>query len=85
MTDQPVVPPCEWEWHTKVGTYGVHTRDGLLTWWFKPAPETGRTDEVQRGQRYRHFLRHGPAIDGVPEWIETEIRGILSHALGEEA
>lgn len=83
MMNEQSVPAREWTWQSLLGTYGVHTHSGMLTWWFKPAPDSGNSNEALRGQSFVHFLRKGPALDDVPEQIIEEIRALLEPLLSE--
>jgi hypothetical protein len=55
-----------------LGTYGVHTHSGMLTWWFKPAPDSGNLTKPC-GRSFANFLRKGPALDNAPAEIVEEI------------
>ncbi len=75
----------EWIWEGEFGTYGVHTRERMLIWWFQPAADSGRSDSVVRGQSFHSFLRRGPALDFAPAEVVEAVRAFLLESLEPES
>ena len=65
-----------WEWADRMSTSGVHTSEGRLVWWSRPAGPGGHFGEVATEQAFESFLEFGPPVF-VPEAVAQELRGLL--------
>jgi hypothetical protein len=71
------VPPREWEWMVNATTHGVHTYEGQLVWWERPAGPGGYALEMASEQTFDDFLASGPPISSVHKEIVDELRALL--------
>lgn len=70
------VPSRSWEWSEGMSTCGVHTAEGQLVWWSRPAGAGGYFGEVAREQSFADFLQNGAPVF-VPDEVSKELRQIL--------
>lgn len=75
--DWSLVPAREWEWTVGATTHGVHTYEGQLVWWERPAGRGGYASEMASEQSFADFLASGPPISSVPAQIIDELRALL--------
>jgi hypothetical protein len=76
-TDWSWVPKREWEWPDGKGTAGVHTYEGQLVWWGRPAGPTGYMFENASVQSFQEFLLSGAPVMGVPVAVLEELETLL--------
>lgn len=74
--DQRPVPGRSWEWADGDSTSGVHTFEGKLVWWTRPAGPGGYFGEMASEQSFEAFLEEGTSLF-VPETIAQELRRLL--------
>jgi hypothetical protein len=65
------------QWADGDGTGGYDTREGTITWWYRPAGAGGHFGEVARDQPITDFLAHGSAVGTTPREIEQDLREAL--------
>ncbi len=70
------VPSRSWEWSEGTSTSGVHTSEGQLVWWIRPAGDGGRFAEAAREQSFADFLRNGAPVF-VPDEVLNELSQLL--------
>lgn len=70
------VPKREWTWNENdVGCEGVHTFEGKLVWYrFSGNPHGS---QAAANQHFADFLEAGPAVEGVPPQIASDVRSFL--------
>ncbi len=70
------VPSRSWEWDEGMSRSGVHTSEGKLVWWNRPAGDGGRFCEVATEQSFEAFVGSGAPVF-VPDPVERELRALI--------
>lgn len=70
------VPRREWEWQDGTTLCGVHTYEGQLVWWSRPAGPTGHWFEYGVAQAFADFLASGPRVSAPPQVLD-ELQALL--------
>ena len=70
------VPKHAWEWMVGATPHGVHTYEGQLVWWERPAGPGGYFGEVAAAQSFADFIRSGPRLPA-PEYVVEAVVALL--------
>ena len=76
VSDWSWVPARDWEWMRGQTTQGVHTYEGKLVWWERPAGPGGYASEMASEQAFDAFLANGAPVFA-PEHVVIELRKLL--------
>ncbi len=71
------LPRQAWTWSRPGGTCGVHTHEGHLVWWDRPAGAGGRFGEAATTQSFSDYRARGPKVSGAPDDVLAELDGLL--------
>lgn len=69
------VPGRDWEWMVGATLHGVHTYEGQLVWWERPAGPSGYMHEAAV-QSFADFLKSGPRL-AAPEHVIGALLALL--------
>lgn len=71
------IPGRDYQWSHNSGTSGVHTHEGHLVFWHRPAGAGGHLGEVARTQSFQDFITNGPAVP-IPDTILAQLNQLLA-------